>query len=131
VLPRFVGVGGQRFIGVEVFVALDGESELAADGAQFGGRHVAEFRAAEPEIAQAEGEFVVGVEFGEEPGALSVLREELDDGLEVDHPLIVVDGGALRFAVGEELIELCLSDESHCEAPSWRTRMVRSRATGP
>ncbi len=58
-----------------------------------------------------------GVEFGEEPGALGVRGEELDDGLEVDRALVVVDGGALRFAVGEELVELGLSDESHCEIP--------------
>jgi len=48
---------------------------------------------------------------------LGVRGEELDDGLEVDRALVVVDGGALRFAVGEELVELGLSDESHCEIP--------------
>jgi hypothetical protein len=31
--------------------------------------------------------------------------------------LIGVDGISLGAAVGEELIDLCLSDESHCEVP--------------
>jgi hypothetical protein len=42
VLPRCVGIGRERLVRVEVFVALDRESELAAHGAQFGERHVAE-----------------------------------------------------------------------------------------
>jgi hypothetical protein len=99
VLPHRIGVGGQRFVGVEVFVALDGESELAADGAQLREGHVAEFGAAESKVAEAEGELVVGVEFGEEPGALGVWGKELDDGFEVDRTLVVVDGSALRFAL--------------------------------
>jgi hypothetical protein len=34
VLPRFVGIGGQRLVGLEMLVALDGEAELTADGQQ-------------------------------------------------------------------------------------------------
>jgi hypothetical protein len=117
VLPRCVGIGGQWLVGVKVFVALDGESEVAADGAQFRQANVAELWFPHSEIAEAEGELVVGVEFGDEPGALGVRSEELDNGLEVDRALVVVDGGALRFAVGDELIDLCLSDESHLSIP--------------
>lgn len=39
---RLVGVVGQRFVRVEVFVALDRESERAAYATQFCERHVAE-----------------------------------------------------------------------------------------
>jgi hypothetical protein len=75
-----------------VLIALDWKSELAADGAQFRQRNVAKFRAAEPEIAEPEGKLVVGVEFSQEPGAMSVGCEKLDDGFEVERALIVVDG---------------------------------------
>jgi len=40
---RFVGVGGDGFIGFEVQVALDGKSEFAARGAKLEKAHVAEF----------------------------------------------------------------------------------------
>ena len=36
VRTRFVGVGGDRFVGDEVKVALNGESEFAAHGAKLG-----------------------------------------------------------------------------------------------
>jgi hypothetical protein len=32
---RFVGVGGDRFVGIEVPVPLDGKAEFAPDGAKF------------------------------------------------------------------------------------------------
>ena len=38
----FVGVAGNRFVGFEVRVALNGESEFAADGAKLREAHVAE-----------------------------------------------------------------------------------------
>jgi hypothetical protein len=58
VLPRLVGVGGQGLVGVEVFIALDGESERAAQRAELGHADVAEFRAAHPEVAQSEGDVI-------------------------------------------------------------------------
>jgi hypothetical protein len=42
VLPRLVGVDGEWLVGVEVFVAFDGEPELAANGAQLRQANVAE-----------------------------------------------------------------------------------------
>ena len=45
---------------------------------------------------------MVGVEFGEEPGALSVGGEKFDDGFEVEGLISPVDCGALRLAVVAE-----------------------------
>ncbi len=109
---RFVGVGGDRFVGVEVQVALNGKAEFAAHGAKFGKAYVAEFGFAHAKIAEAEGQ-AVGVDFGQEPGALGVGGEEFNDGLEVERAGVLVDRGALRAAVGEELFGLCFGDEFH------------------
>ncbi len=43
---RFVGVSGDRFVGFEVQVALDGKAEFAAHGAKLDEAYVAEFRLA-------------------------------------------------------------------------------------
>ncbi len=51
---RFVGVGGDGFIGLEVQVALDRETQFAAQGAKLEEAHVAEFRLPEAEIAESE-----------------------------------------------------------------------------
>jgi hypothetical protein len=42
---------------------------------------------------------------------LGVGGEELDDGLEVECAGALVDRGALRDAVGEELFGLCFGDK--------------------
>ena len=109
----FLGVGGDRLIGFEVQVALDGEAELAADGLQFEEAHVAEFRLAQAEIAESEGQAVVRIELGQEPGTLRVGREEFDDGFEVDCVVAFVHRGALCSAVGEELFGERFGDECH------------------
>src|SRR5450631_2020062 len=105
-LARLLGVHGQRFVSLEVLVALDGESELTGDGAGVRQGDVAKLRFSHSEVAEPEGEFVVGVgvEFGEQPAAFGVWGEELDDRSEVERALIVVDGMPLRTAVGEELV---------------------------
>jgi hypothetical protein len=69
------------------------------------------------QIAEAEGDVVVGVEFAEEPGALSVGGEKFDDGIEVEGLISPVDCGALRLAVGEELLGLCIGDECLWSVP--------------
>ncbi len=61
---RFVGVGGDWFVGFEVQVALDGETKFAAHGAKLREAYVAEFRFAHAEIAKSEGQ-AVAVELGE------------------------------------------------------------------
>jgi hypothetical protein len=60
---RFVGVSRDGFVGLEVQVALDGESELAAYDAKLREAHVAEFGAAQAEVAEAEGEVGAFVDF--------------------------------------------------------------------
>jgi len=42
VRTRFIGVGGDGFVGFEVQVALDGKAEFAAHGAKLDEAHVAE-----------------------------------------------------------------------------------------
>src|SRR5271157_5098534 len=59
---RFVGVGGDRFVGSEVQVALDRWTEFSAHGAKFDEAHVAELGLTHAEIAEAEGH-AVGVNF--------------------------------------------------------------------
>jgi hypothetical protein len=139
VRASFIGISRNGFLGFEMKVALDGETEFAADGGQFDEADVAEFRLAHPEIAEAEGKVADGVEFRQEPGALSVGGEELDDGFEVDRRFVFVDGGALRAAVGEELFGKCFGDECHVRrslcvgGPEWSghrnpgPRRVRTR----
>lgn len=69
VLVRFRRVGRDRFVGLEVKVALDGQAHRTAQGLEFGQADIAEFRLAETEVAQPEGEVgVVGIEFREQPG---------------------------------------------------------------
>ena len=46
VLTGFRGVGGEGFVGFEVFVALDGQSEFAANCAEFVETDEAKFRGA-------------------------------------------------------------------------------------
>jgi hypothetical protein len=64
-------------------------------------------------MVESEGEVGTFVDFGEEPGALGVGREEFHDRLEVESLVLSVDGGALRKAVGEELVDLGSGDECH------------------
>src|ERR1022692_1276002 len=61
----FIGVFREVLVGFEVQVALDRKSELATDRTQLGQRDVAEFRTAEAEIAESEGELPVVVELCE------------------------------------------------------------------
>jgi hypothetical protein len=58
VLPRLVGISGQRFVGVEVHVALDGESERATQFSELSHAHEAKFGATHPEIAKSEGDVI-------------------------------------------------------------------------
>ena len=50
-----VGVGGDGFVGFEVQVAFDRKTEFAPDAAKLREAYVAEFRATQSEIAEAEG----------------------------------------------------------------------------
>ena len=61
----FVGVGGDGFVGGEVQVAFDRKAEFTAYGAKLREADVAEFRFTHAEVAEAEGEAAVGLEFGE------------------------------------------------------------------
>jgi hypothetical protein len=89
-----------------------GRPSFAAHGAELDEAHVTELRLADTEIAEAEGE-AVGIELREEPGALRIGRKQFDDGPEAECALVGIYGGALCAAVGEELFDLCLSDEFH------------------
>ena len=62
---RFVGVGGDGFVGFEVQVAFDWKPKFAAHGPKLREAHVAKFGAAHSEIAEAEGEVGALVNFGE------------------------------------------------------------------
>jgi hypothetical protein len=68
VFTRFVGVRGQRLVGVEVQVALDGESERAAQFANLAHADKAKFRASHAEICEAEGDVVESELLGTVPG---------------------------------------------------------------
>jgi hypothetical protein len=57
-LPRFAGVGGQRFVSVEMLIALDGKSKWAAKVAQFMHADEAKFWASHAKIARTEGDIV-------------------------------------------------------------------------
>lgn len=83
-LACFVGVSRDRFVGVELQVTFNRETEFAADGAKLREAQVAELAAAHAEIAKTEGEIGTFVDFREEPGALGVGGEKLHDGLEVE-----------------------------------------------
>ena len=77
-MSRFASVAGERAVGVEVLVTLDREAHRAAQRGELREADVAEFGAAESEVAQAEGAVrVLGVELGEQPGRVRVRREEL------------------------------------------------------
>jgi hypothetical protein len=54
----FGRVDGQGFVGVEVQVALDGETERAAEIANLAHADEAQFRASHAEICEAEGDVV-------------------------------------------------------------------------
>jgi len=43
--------------------------------------------------------------------------EQFDHGLEIECAGVLIDRGALRAAVGEELFGLCFGDEFHGEVP--------------
>jgi hypothetical protein len=94
-------------------ITFDGKAEFAAYGLQFDEAYVAELGLAHAEIAESEGETAVGIQLGEEPGALRVGGEEFDDGFEVECVVASVHRGALRAAVGEELFSECFGDECH------------------
>jgi hypothetical protein len=60
-----VGVVAERLVRLKVAGALDGQAEPSAHGRQFRQRNIADLRAAEAEVAEAEGGvFVAGVDFG-------------------------------------------------------------------
>jgi hypothetical protein len=100
-----LGVGRDRSRGREVEIALEGQSQGAADGGELVEAHVAEFGLAQVELAETEGEILaVRVQLREEPGGVAVRGEELDDGFEVDRALLLVKGSALRASVLEEFL---------------------------
>ena len=79
------GVGCDRSGWREVEVTLERKPERAARGGELVQAHVAEFLLPEAEIAEAEGEiFAIRVQLRQEPGAVAVGGEDLDDGFEVD-----------------------------------------------
>ena len=94
-LASFFGVSRNRLVGFEVQITLDRKAEFAADGLQFDEAHVAEFRLAHAEIAEAEGQAVVGIELlGPHPGPSPcgpALREYLKS----------VQNGSCRFSRSE------------------------------
>jgi len=112
VLARLGRTRGQRFVGVEMLIALDGKPEWAAQVPQFVHTDEAKFWASHAKIAEAEGD-VIEPELGEEPGALRVRSEEFHDGGEVDVGLFAVHAGDLRLAIGDELFGLCFGEECH------------------
>jgi hypothetical protein len=91
VLARLGGIRGQCFVGVEVFVALDGKAKRTTEVANLVHAHESEFR--------------------QQPGALCVGRKELHDGSEVDVGLLVVHADDLRLAVGDECFVLGFGEE--------------------
>jgi hypothetical protein len=94
---RIVGVDGEGFVGVKVHIALDGEAQGTAKVAQFVHAHVAQLRRSHAKVAEAEGE-AVSIDFGEQPGALGVGREEFDDGFRLEAASTRKCWGFLRFA---------------------------------
>ena len=84
-----LGVGGDRSRGREVKIALERTPERAAGGSKLVQAHVAEFRRAEAEVAETEGEIAVGVQLREGLGGVAVAGEDLDDGFEVDGALLL------------------------------------------
>ena len=90
-----LGVNRNRARRREVEIALEGQPERAAGGRELVQAHVAEFRFAEAEVAETEGEMIVRVQLREEPGGVAVGGEELNDGFEVDGASLLVEGGAL------------------------------------
>ena len=78
------GVRTQSLGCLEIQVPLNRQAQLASDA-------VAEFWEAESQIAKAKGGVrVVGVDFGEQPRALSVRGEELDHGPKIGVSATVV-----------------------------------------
>jgi hypothetical protein len=112
VLSSLVGVSGEGLVGLKMLVTLDGKAERAAQGAELGHADESQFGESDSEIAKTEGD-VVAAELGEEPGALGIGCEELDDGLEVQVGQRVVHALDLSVAVGEQLFGLWLSEECH------------------
>jgi hypothetical protein len=100
-LASLFGIRRNRLVRFEVQIALDWQAEFAADGLQFDETHIAEFRLAHAEIAEAEGEPVIGIELGQEPGALRIRGEEFDNGFEVECAVAFVHRGALSAAVAQ------------------------------
>jgi hypothetical protein len=69
VSASFLGVGGDRLVGFEVPIALDGKVELAAHYRYFDEADISQLGTAKPEIAESEGESAVGIELlGSVPG---------------------------------------------------------------
>jgi hypothetical protein len=83
VLAGFRRVSGEGFVGFEMLVALDGETELAANFTEFVEADEADLWSAHSEVAEAVGDVVVA----------GFVMEDL------------------RLAVGFELLELGLSEE--------------------
>ena len=81
-----------------------GSAQFAANRREFRKCHISKLWFPHAEIAEAEGQTAVGIEFRQEPGALCVGREELDDGFEVECVVAFVHLGALRAAVGEKFL---------------------------
>jgi hypothetical protein len=108
-----LGVNRNRARRREVEIALEGQPERAAGGRELVQAHVAEFRFAEAEVAETEGEMIVRVQLREEPGGVAVRGEKLNDGFEVDGAGLLFKGGALGAAVLEEFLALGVGDQIH------------------
>jgi hypothetical protein len=92
--PCFFSVGGEGLAGDEVPIALDRKAELAAHGLQFEQADVAESRLAHSEVAEAEGETALGIEFGEDSTIL--IGPRFDSKMELQagrHP----EGPSVRY----------------------------------
>jgi hypothetical protein len=72
---------------------------------------VADLPFAKTEIAEAKGDIPVGVEFCEEPSGVAVGGEELHDGFEVYHLVLMFDGVVPRASVFKKFLALGGSDE--------------------
>ena len=101
--PRLVGVGGEHLRRREIQIALDRQIQPAAHGFEFRQADRAEFRAAEAEVAQAEGDIrIVRVDLGQKPCATGIGREQLDDRPEVGLGLVLLLALLAKLAIAEQ-----------------------------
>jgi hypothetical protein len=96
------------------YVALDRQVQFAAHGLQFRQADGAEFRIAHTEVTQAEGDIrIVRVDLGQEPGAASIGREQLDDRPEVRLGLVLLLAPLAKLAIAEKLFADICGQEFH------------------